>query len=154
SLARDPCRKLPSATCFVSGRATSLAHRLLSERGGRDVALTGRMPMEDVIRGVSLEQLATLSAKYGELKAQYAEKRAEAEFGMVLATQGLDRAAWSDAWNGWWARFRSDPTGRLQARYHEIEGELSRKAHFGDVRDMSQDQQEGVTLERYVQITL
>ena len=108
----------------------------------------------DAIYGITMEKMAELTAKHGELKAQYGERQGETAFAQYLAEQGLDTNTWAHSWNGWWERFRADPTGRLEARFHQIEGELARKAHFGDVRDMSADTQEGVTLDGYVQIAV
>ena len=108
----------------------------------------------DAIHGVTMEQMAQLNAKYSELKTKYGERQGQSAFEQFLVEQGLDLNTYAHAWNGWWARFSADPTGRLQAQYHMIEQQLMLQIHHGDVRDMSQDTQEGATLEQYVKISL
>lgn len=108
----------------------------------------------DAIYGVTKELLAELTSKYTELKARYGERLAEAEFDRYLAGKGLNRSTWAHAHNGWQDRFRADPTGRAEAEFHMLLAQLSQKAHFGDVRDMSQDVVEGITLDQYAQITV
>lgn len=108
----------------------------------------------DAIHGVTMQQLAELNAKYSELKTQYGEQQGEAAFGQYLASKGLNHQIWANAHNGWMDRWRADPTGRAEAEYHMIVTQLSQKAHFGDVRDMSADTVEGITLDQYAQITV
>lgn len=108
----------------------------------------------DAIYGVTMQQLAELNSKYTELKTQYGEQQGEAAFGQFLASKGLSHENWANAHNGWMARWQSDPTGRAEAEYHMIVAQLSQKAHFGDVRDMSADTVEGITLDQYAQITV
>lgn len=108
----------------------------------------------DAIYGVTKATLAELLGKYTELKAQYGERQAEGEFDRYLASKGLDKHTWALAHNGWMDRFRADPTGRAEAEFHMMLQQHSMKAHFGDVRDMSQDTVEGITLDQYAQITV
>lgn len=114
---------------------------------------TERIEM-DAIYGVTMQQLAELNSKYTELKTQFGEQQGEAAFGQYLASRGLNHETWANAHNGWMARWQSDPTGRAEAEYHMIVAQLSQKAHFGDVRDMSADTVEGITLDQYAQITV
>ena len=108
----------------------------------------------DEIYGVSLDRLAELGAKYSEFSAKFAEKEARAAFEQWLVAEGTDSHTYWLAYNGWHERFTADPTGLLYARFTTKAGELSQKVHFGDVRDMSQDTQEGVTLDRYAELTV
>lgn len=112
------------------------------------------VPPMDAIYGVTKEQLAEMTSKYSELKAQFGQEQAEGEFDRYLASKGLDQHVWANAHNGWLERFRADPTGRAEAEFHMLLQQLSQKAHFGDVRDMSQDRIEGITLDQYAQITV
>jgi hypothetical protein len=106
----------------------------------------------DEIFGVNLETLADIQTKDGELRAQYGEARGRQELARFLAERGLTENVWASAHNGWWERFRADPTGMLEARFHQMLSQRSVKAHFGDVRDMTEDAIEGVTLDQYAQL--
>jgi hypothetical protein len=108
----------------------------------------------DAIYGLTMEQLAEMFSKEGELRAQHGEQRGRQEFERYLMTRGTDVNTWALAWNGWHDRFKADPTGRMEAQFHMLLSQLSAKAHFGDVRDMSQDTEEGITLDQYAQITV
>src|SRR6185295_8071222 len=108
----------------------------------------------DAIYGVTKEMLAELHGKYSELKAKFGERQADAEFDQYLRSRGLDTNTWAHAHNGWWERFRADPTGRAEAEFHMMLQQQTQRAHFADVRDMSQDTVEGITLDQYAQITV
>jgi hypothetical protein len=108
----------------------------------------------DAIYGVTKETLAELMGKYSELKAKFGERQGEAEFHQFLASRGLDMNTWALAHNGWLDRFRSDPTGRSEAEFHMMLQQHAQRAHFADVRDMSADTIEGITLDQYAQITV
>jgi hypothetical protein len=108
----------------------------------------------DAIYGMTMEMLAETMSKHGELRAQYGEQQGMMEFDRWLAGKGFDQHTWSLAHNAWHDRFRADPTGRAEAQFHMILAQLSQRAHFGDVRDMSQDTEEGITLDQYAQITV
>ncbi len=109
--------------------------------------------MQDAIHGVTLELLAEVNAKHNELKTRYGERGFQPHFQQLLATKGIDENSWAHAWNGWWSRMESDPSGNLMMRFHQIESELSTKAHFGDVPDMSQEVRGGITLEQYAYVS-
>ena len=109
----------------------------------------------DAIYGVTMEMLAEISSKHGELNAQYGQQQGR------LAVPAVPRAARArrersraHAHNGWMERFHADPTGRLEAQFRLLLSQLTMKAHMGDVRDMSLDAAEGVTLDTYAQITV
>jgi hypothetical protein len=104
------------------------------------------------IHGVTLEMLADITSKHGELRAQYGEQQGRAELAQFLSSLGLSEQVWAFAHNAWWERFRADPTGRLEAQFHQMLSQRTLKAHFGDVRDMTQDQIEGVTLDTYAKL--
>jgi hypothetical protein len=107
--------------------------------------------MEEIF-GFSLQTLAESMAKHNELRTQYGEAQGRQAFARYLAERGQSEDSWARAWNAWNERFRADPTGMLQAQFHQIEGQLATKAHFGDVRDMSQDNVAGVTLDLYAKL--
>jgi hypothetical protein len=108
----------------------------------------------DEIYGISLDMLAELAAKFSEFQVKFGDAEARAHFEQWALSRGTDSNTYWQAHNAWLARFQADPTGQLYARYTMKSAELAQKVHFGDVRDMSQDTQEGVTLERYAEITV
>lgn len=107
----------------------------------------------EAIYGVTMEMLAELQTKDGELRAKFGEQQGRAELEQYLASKGLSINTFAMAHNGWLERFRADPTGRLEAQFHMILSGLAQRAHFGDVRDMSQDVEGGITLDTYAQIS-
>ena len=108
----------------------------------------------DAIYGLTMDQLAEMFSKEGELRTQYGEREGRQHFHQYLASRGTDENTWALAWNGWHDRFKADPTGRMEAQFHMQLAQLSAKAHFGDVRDMSGDTEEGITLDQYAQIVV
>jgi hypothetical protein len=108
----------------------------------------------DAIYGMTMETLAETMTKHGELRAKFGEQQGMSELSSWLQARGFDLHTWSLANNAWQDRFRADPTGRAEARFHQLLAQGTAKAHFGDVRDMSQDTEEGITLDQYAQITV
>ena len=108
----------------------------------------------DEIYGISLEKLAEFGSKYSEFSAKYDEPNARAAFDQWLLTQGSSSDDYWRAYQAWLARFRADPTGQLEARHAMMVARHSQRIHFGDVRDMSQDTHEGVTLDRYAALSV
>ncbi|MBX3226233.1 MAG: hypothetical protein KIT84_28325 [Labilithrix sp.] len=108
----------------------------------------------DAIYGMTMEMLAETMSKHGELRAQFGEQQGMVEFDRWLGGKGFNQHTWSMAHNAWHDRFKADPTGRQEAQFHMMLQQLTAKAHFGDVRDMSQDKEEGITLDQYAQITV
>ncbi len=106
------------------------------------------------ISGITLDTLAEISSKHSALSAQHGEPGFYPHFTAFLLTKGLDDHSYSDVHNAWLARFRSDPTGKLEAEFSMKVSRLVAQAHFGDVRNMSGDTQEGVTLDTYAQLTV
>jgi hypothetical protein len=107
----------------------------------------------DAIRGVTMEKLAELESKDSELRTKHGEREGRVLFEQFLHEQGMTVNDLAFVHNAWLERFKADKTGRLETQFSMIVGELARKVHFGDVRDMSADTQEGVTLDTYVQIS-
>jgi hypothetical protein len=108
----------------------------------------------DAIYGITKELLAELMSTYGELQAKFGAREIEAQFAKHLASKGLDRDTWALAHNAWMDRFRADPTGRAEAEFHMMLAQATQRAHFADVRDMSADTCEGISLDQYAQITV
>ncbi len=108
----------------------------------------------DEIYGVSLDQLAEFGGKYSEFQAKYSEAEARAQFDQWLRTQGTDSDTYWRAYQGWQERFHADPTGQLFARFTMKTAEVAQKVHMADVRNMSEDTREGVTLERYAELAV
>ena len=103
---------------------------------------------------ITMDQLAEASAKHTALRAQYGEPGFRPHFLAYLQTKGFDERAFAEGNNAWQARFKADPSGQLEAEYSMKLSRAVAAAHYGDVRDMSGDTQEGVTLDRYAQITV
>jgi len=108
--------------------------------------------MDEQIHGLSMRDCAEIMSKHGELKAQHGERAFKPHFDNYLAQRGLDENRWAHAWNGWWTRMESDPSGQQHAKFASMQQELTMKAHMADVPDASQDAKEGVTLDTYAQI--
>ena len=108
--------------------------------------------MEEQIHGLGLRDVAEIMAKDGELKAQHGEPAYKPLFSEYLSARGVDETTWAHAWNGWWTRMESDPSGQLHAKFAMIQQELTQRAHFADVPDASQDAKEGVTLDTYAKV--
>ena len=107
----------------------------------------------DEIYGVNLDILAEIFQVQSDYNSRYG-RTANDEFEKYLNGRGMNIHTWVNAWNGWNERFKADPTGMTEAGFHQKVAQLSATAHFGDVRDMSQDTQEGITLDQYAQITV
>lgn len=107
----------------------------------------------DAIHGTTIEIIAESMSKHNELRAQHGEPGFKPHFIRYLRTKGMDESTWAQAWNAWHARMDADKSGQLWARFHQLEAELSRKAHFGDVADMSQEVRGGLTLDMYARLS-
>lgn len=134
-------------------RPTAAEYEQLS-RSGQATVHTGGSTGADAIYGVTIDQLAEMFSKEGELRAKHGEHQGKVEFERYLNSRGCDLHVWANAWNGWHARFKADPTGRSEAHFHMLLQQLAAKVHFGDVRDMSGDKEEGITLDQYAQIVV
>jgi hypothetical protein len=118
------------------------------------LAANNAAPGAEALFGITKDALAEILTKHGELKAQFGEAQAEGAFASYLGNRGMNRDQWAHAHKAWHERFRTDPTGRAQAEFHMMLQQMSQKAHFGNVRDMSQDAQEGISLDQYAQIVV
>lgn len=107
----------------------------------------------DAIHGLTIEAMAETMSKHNELRAQHGEPAFQPYFASYLGTKGIDVSGWGQAWNSWHTRMDADKTGQLWARFNAAQSELSMKAHFGDVADMSQEARGGLTLDMYAQIS-
>ncbi|MEM1416493.1 MAG: hypothetical protein AAGH15_16400 [Myxococcota bacterium] len=107
---------------------------------------------DETIHGLTLRDCAEIMGKHSELRAQHGEPSFEPHFQRFLGERGIDPNAWANAWNGWWTRMESDPSGQLHARFATLQQEQMQKAHFADVRDMSADVKGGISLEGYAKI--
>ncbi|MEZ4380559.1 MAG: hypothetical protein R3A79_04390 [Nannocystaceae bacterium] len=101
---------------------------------------------------MSMRECAEIMAKDTALKAQHGEAASRPLFSQYLAQRGVDQNTWAHAWNGWWTRMQSDPSGQLHAKFSTIQQELMLANHFADVPDASQDAKEGVTLDAYARV--
>lgn len=108
--------------------------------------------MEEQIHGVSMRDCAEIMSKHSELQAQHGESSYRPHFAQFLSQRGIDEHTWANAWNAWWSRMESDPSGQLHAKYHMMMQQGIQQAHMADVRDMTQDAKEGVTLDTYAKI--
>ena len=108
--------------------------------------------MDEQIHGLSMRDCAEIMSKHTELTAQYGEPAFKPHFHRYLSQRGLDEHRWASAWNGWWTRMESDPSGQQHAKFSTMQQQLTLQAHMADVPDASQDAKEGVTLDTYAQI--
>lgn len=108
--------------------------------------------MDEQIHGLSMRDCAEIMAKHTALTAQYGEPAFKPHFRSYLGRRGLDENRWAQAWNGWWTRMESDPSGQQHAKFASMQQQLMTEAHMADVPDASQDAKEGVTLDTYAKI--
>ena len=105
-------------------------------------------------QGFDLELLAEATAQLTTLRTRDGEAQGNEAFETWLRSKGLTRTAYNGSWNAWWERFRADPTGQLEARFHRINSEQTLLLNYGDAPDRRQEQREGVTLDTYAQIAV
>lgn len=104
--------------------------------------------------GFDIPLLAEALARQTTLRTQHGEKPGEAEFDRWLAGKGRARAQYDAAYQSWWERFRADPTGQLEARFHRINSEWVQQLNYADAPDRRQEVREGVTLDTYARIAV
>src|SRR5262249_42290566 len=109
---------------------------------------------KEVLAGLDLAGLATALCQFTTLRTQYGEKDGNAHFDAWLKAQGHTRQQYEASYSAWWNRFKADPTGRLEARFHQINAECVNKANCGDVPSRAKEAREGVTLEQYAKIAV
>jgi hypothetical protein len=117
-------------------------------------AALGQVPGDERYNGFDIPLLAEATARLNALRSQHGEKAADGEFATWLESKGVSRTAYEQAFAAWWERFRADPTGQLQARFHRIDAEWSQRLNFADAKDHRQDTREGVTLDTYARLVV
>lgn len=141
------------ASCLAFRLAIGLAAVLPAAPPLANVSLAAAAGSDSYL-GFDLELLGEATARLTTLRTQHGEPRGNAEFASWLAGKGLDRATYDRAWNLWWERFRADPSGQLEARFHRINSEWAQQLNFADAPDRRQDTREGVTLDTYARIAV
>ena len=111
-------------------------------------------PGQEKYAGFDIAKLAEATAQLTTLRTQHGEKDGAAAFADWLRRQGLSRAGYDQAFAAWWERFRADPTGQLEARFHRINSEWTQQLNFADAPDRRQETREGVTLDTYARIAV
>ena len=109
---------------------------------------------KEVMAGFDLAGLATALCQFTTLRTQYGEKDGNVHFDAWLKGQGHTRQQYDASYAAWWNRFKADPTGRLEARFHQINAQCANEANFGDVPSRAKEAKEGVTLEQYAKISV
>lgn len=114
----------------------------------------GEPPGVEKISGFDVALLAEAFARQATFRTQHGEKEGNAKFAEWLASRGLTAADFHASYAAWWERFRADPTGQLEARFHRINSEWSQQLNFGDAKDRRQEAREGVTLDQYAKVAV
>jgi hypothetical protein len=155
SSTRTPASRLASrlASGLARRLAVGLALVLLAAPPLASVSSAAAAGSDSYL-GFDLELLGEATARLTTLRTQHGEPRGNAEFASWLASKGLARADYDRAWNLWWERFRADPSGQLEARFHRINSEWAQQLNFADAPDHRQEQREGVTLDTYARIAV
>ena len=109
---------------------------------------------EERYQGFDVAKLAEAMARLTTFRTQHGEAKGNEAFAAWLKGEGLTRAGYDSAYASWWERFRADPTGQLEARFHRINSEWVQKLNFGDAKDRRLETREGVTLETYAKIAV
>ena len=87
---------------------------------------------QDAYLGFDLDLLAKALANWTTFKTQYGEKEGNARFEAWLEERGQTRENYDAAWNLWWQRWKSDPTGKLQARFHTLNSQYVNELNFAE----------------------
>lgn len=104
--------------------------------------------------GFDLPRLAEATARLTTFRTQHGEKGGNAAFEGWLAGEGLSRSGYDAAYAAWWERFRADPTGQLEARFHRVLAEWSQQLNYGDAKDRRNETREGVSLDAYARVVV
>ncbi len=122
---------------------------------GRSLAAAGAVPGEkDALFGFDLDMLSKAFNQFTNLRTQYGEKDGNVHFDAWLKSQGRTQQQYDSAYAAWWQRFKADPTGRLEARFGQLNSKYSQENNFGDVPSKKQEVREGVTLDQYAKISV
>lgn len=106
------------------------------------------------IFGFDLDAVAKATCRFTSFRTQYGEEAADAKFEEWLASQGQSRDTYTSAYNAYWERFRADKTGKLEARFHTLIAEYTRRFEYGDIPDRSQEVRGGLSLDRYAEVAV
>ena len=109
-------------------------------------------PGTESYEGFDVERLAEATARLSALRTQHGERQGNEAFAGWLAGEGLSRPAYDRAYAAFWERFRADPSGQLEARFHRILREWSQELHYGDAKDWRKETREGVSLDTYAKV--
>ncbi|MFL6235048.1 MAG: hypothetical protein ACJ76N_18075 [Thermoanaerobaculia bacterium] len=109
---------------------------------------------KEVLSGFDLGGLAKALCQFTTLRTQYGEKDGWVKFDAWLKGQGKTRQQYENSYAAWWKRFKADSTGRLEARFLQINAACVNEANFGDVPSRAKEAKEGVTLEQYAKISV
>src|SRR5260370_9648198 len=102
--------------------------------------------------GFSLDLLARSFAQLSACRTQYGEKEGNEQFSAWLGDRCQTLERFDAAYSVWWKRWKADPTGESEARFHTLDAKYSQELHFGDAPRRDQESREGVTLDRYAKI--
>lgn len=111
-------------------------------------------PGTESYSGFDLPRLAEATARLSAFRTQHGEKGGNAAFDGWLEGEGLSRSGYDAAYAAWWERFRADPSGQLEARFHRVLGEWSQQLNFADAKDWRKETREGVSLDTYAQVVV
>ncbi len=117
-------------------------------------AVAAEPPGTETYDGFDVAKLAEATARLTTLRTQHGEDKGNETFATWLSGQSLTRAAYDSAWNKWWERFRADPSGQLEARFHRISSEWVQQLNYGDAKDRRQETREGVSLDTYARVAV
>ncbi len=105
-------------------------------------------------RGFDVDLLAKSFADLTTYRTQYGEQEGRVRFDRWLQGIGQSRSNFDAAYDLWWKRWKADPTGQLEARFHLLNGKYVQEMNFADVPRHDQEAREGVTLDRYARISV
>lgn len=117
-------------------------------------AVAAEPPGTESYDGFDVAKMAEATARLTTLRTQHGEAKGNEEFAAWLRGQSLTRASYDTAWNKWWERFRADPSGQLEARFHRINSEWVQQLNYGDAKDRRQETREGVSLDTYARVAV
>jgi hypothetical protein len=141
-----------ASSVVILSAAMAVAAAAVAVAGGAEPR--AQLRGEERYHGFDVAKLAEATARLTTFRTQHGEPKGNQAFAAWLQSEGLSRAGYDQAYNSWWERFRADPTGQLEARFHRINSEWVQKLNFGDAKDRRLETREGVTLETYAKIAV
>jgi hypothetical protein len=111
-------------------------------------------PAAERYEGFDLAKLAEATERSSVFRTQRGEAKGREAFAAWLRAEGLTKAGYDAAYAAWWERFRADPTGQLEARFHRVSSEWSQTLNYADAKDWRQEKREGVTLDTYAKVSV